>query len=118
MLTLSDCLAIRNEPTLGPCPRPFDPMPPNQTRKYFGKAKEELKDWGRNDIVHPDDLPRVIEAWRKSVETGQNYEVEQRNRRADGICRWFQCRARLVRSADGEIPAWYWLLDIERPVDL
>jgi formate hydrogenlyase transcriptional activator len=85
-----------------------------QTLEYFGKTKEELKGWGRNDIVHPDDLPRVIEAWRRSVETGQNYEMEQRNRRADGIYRWFQCRGRPVRNAEGEITAWYWLLiDIE-----
>ena len=46
-----------------------------QTQEYFGKTKEELKDWGRNDIVHPDDLPRVIGAWRESIETGQNYET-------------------------------------------
>jgi formate hydrogenlyase transcriptional activator len=85
-----------------------------QTLEYFGKTKEELKDWAGNDIVHPDDLPRIIDAWRKSVETGQNYEVEQRNRRADGVYRWFQARGRPVRNADDEVTAWYWLLtDIE-----
>jgi formate hydrogenlyase transcriptional activator len=82
----------------------------HQTLEYFGKTKEELKDWGRNDIVHPDDLPRVIEAWSKSIETGQNYEVEQRNRRADGVYRWFQARGRPVRNEEDEITAWYWLL--------
>src|SRR5262249_10008875 len=71
--------------------------------------REELKDWSRIDIVHPDDLPRVIEAWRKSVETGQPYEVEQRNRRADGVYRWVQSRGRAVRNRKGEITAWYWL---------
>jgi PAS domain S-box-containing protein len=82
----------------------------HQTLEYFGKTKQELKDWDRNDIVHPDDLPRVIEAWRKSIETGQDYEVEQRNRRADGVYRWFQARGRPVRNAEDEISAWYWLL--------
>jgi formate hydrogenlyase transcriptional activator len=81
-----------------------------QTQEYFGKTKEELKDWGRNDIVHPDDLPRVIGAWRKSIETGQNYETEHRTRRADGVYRWFQARDRPVRNAEDEITAWYWLL--------
>jgi PAS domain S-box-containing protein len=85
-----------------------------QTLEYFGKTKEELEDWRRNDIVHPGDLPRVIDAWRKSVETGENYDVEQRNRRGDGVYRWFQARGRPVRNAEGEITAWYWLLiDIE-----
>jgi PAS domain S-box-containing protein len=85
-----------------------------QVLEYFGKSSEELKDWSRLDIVHPDDLPRVIEAWRKSVETGQPYEVEQRNRRADGVYRWVQSRGRAVRNPKGEITAWYWLnTDIE-----
>src|SRR5215468_5880488 len=80
-----------------------------QVLEYFGKSREELKDWSRIEIVHPDDLPRVIEAWRKSVETGQPYEVEQRNRRADGVYRWVQSRGRAVRNSKGEITAWYWL---------
>jgi PAS domain S-box-containing protein len=85
-----------------------------QLLDYFGKRREELKDWSRIGIVHPDDLPRVIEAWRRSVETGQTYEVEQRNRRADGVYRWFQSRGRAVRNPKGEITAWYWVnTDIE-----
>jgi len=85
-----------------------------QTQEYFGKTNEELKDWSRIDIVHPDDLSRVIAAWRASVETGQTYEVEQRNRGADGVYRWFQSRGRAVRNPKGEITAWYWLnTDIE-----
>jgi len=81
-----------------------------QTIEYFGKTKEELKDWARAGIVHPDDLPRAIEAWRKSIETGRDHEVEQRNRRADGVFRWFQARGRAVRNQEGEITGWYWLL--------
>jgi len=85
-----------------------------QSLEYFGKSSEELKDWSRSDIVHPDDLPRVIEAWRMSIETGHTYEVEQRNRGADGVYRWFQSRGRAVRDPQGEITAWYWLnTDIE-----
>src|SRR5262249_16548465 len=45
-----------------------------QVLEYFGKPPDELKDWSRNDIVHPEDLPHVIAAWRQSVETGQTYE--------------------------------------------
>jgi PAS domain S-box-containing protein len=85
-----------------------------QLLEYFGKSEEELKDWSRNGVVHPDDLPRVIDAWRKSIETGQPYDLEQRNRRADGAYRWFQARARPVRNSRGEITSWYWLnTDIE-----
>ena len=68
-----------------------------QTLEYFGKTNEELKDWALIGAVHPDDLPRVIEARKKSIEAGQIYEVEHRCRRADGVYRWFQVRGLPVR---------------------
>src|SRR5919106_1973335 len=42
--------------------------------EYFGSSLEELTGWGSNDAVHPDDLPRVIEAFTHSVATGDAYE--------------------------------------------
>jgi len=38
--------------------------------EYFGKTYDELKHWETTDAIHPDDLPRVIAAWKNSVETG------------------------------------------------
>ncbi|HEY6261135.1 MAG TPA: PAS domain-containing protein, partial [Nitrospiraceae bacterium] len=85
-----------------------------QTLEYFGKTTEELKNWALIEAVHPDDLPGVIEARKKSIEAGQIYEVEHRCRRADGVYRWFQVRGLPVRSAEGTITSWYLLLsDIE-----
>jgi len=81
-----------------------------QTLEYFGKTNEELKDWSLIGAVHPDDLPRVIEARTKSIEAEQIYEVEHRCRRADGVYRWFQVRGVPVRNAENEITAWYLLL--------
>jgi PAS domain S-box-containing protein len=85
-----------------------------QTLEYFGKTKEQLKDWSLIGAVHPDDLPSIIEARAKSIETGQVYQVEHRCLRADGVYRWFQVRGLPVRTAEGAITAWYLLLtDIE-----
>src|SRR5215510_9634511 len=81
-----------------------------QTLEYFGKTNEELKNWSLIGAVHPDDLPRVIEARTKCIETGQIYEVEHRCRRADGLYRWFQVRGLPVRNAEGVISTWYLLL--------
>jgi len=81
-----------------------------QTLEYFGKTNEDLKDWSLIGVVHPDDLPRVIEARTKSIEAGQIYEVEHRCRRADGVYRWFQVRGLPVRNTENEITAWYLLL--------
>jgi PAS domain S-box-containing protein len=80
-----------------------------QTVDYFGKT-EELKDWALIGAVHPDDLPRVIEARKKSIEEGRIYEIEYRCRRADGVYRWFQVRGLPVRDAENKITAWYLLL--------
>jgi PAS domain S-box-containing protein len=81
-----------------------------QTLEYFGKTNEELKDWALIGAVHPDELPRVIEARKKSIESGQIYEVEHRCRRADGVYRWFQVRGLPVRNNEHTITAWYLLL--------
>jgi PAS domain S-box-containing protein len=81
-----------------------------QTLEYFGKTNEELKNWALIDVVHPDDLPRVIEARKKSLEEGQIYDVEHRGRRADGVYRWFQVRGLPVRDGENKITAWYLLL--------
>ncbi|HWO33481.1 MAG TPA: PAS domain-containing protein, partial [Candidatus Acidoferrum sp.] len=81
-----------------------------QVLEYFGKPAEELKNWATSDAVHPDDLPRLIDTWRHSVETGQPFALEFRQRRADGVYRWFQPRALPARDTDGRITAWYMLL--------
>ena len=81
-----------------------------QVLEYFGRTIEELKDWSTSDVVHPDDLPRVIDLWRRSVEAGQPYEYELRQRRADDMYRWFQSRALPVRDRGERISAWYMLL--------
>jgi len=81
-----------------------------QVMEYFGKTVEELKNWAFSDAVHPDDLQRVVDAWKHSVETGQPYDLELRQRRADGVYRWFQSRALPHRNAEGGVTGWYMLL--------
>ena len=78
-----------------------------QVLEYFGKTTEELKNWAISDAHHPDDLPRVIDAYRRAIETGEPLDVETRNRRADGVYRWFHVRGRPQRDADGRIVRWY-----------
>src|SRR2546428_289041 len=80
-----------------------------QLLDYFGKTLDELNGWATNDVIHPDDLSRVIAAFTSSIETGQPYDVEQRCRRADGAYRWFQVRSLPVRDTEGHIIRWYTL---------
>ena len=78
-----------------------------QVLEYFGKTAEEMKNWAIGDAHHPDDLARVIDVYRRSIETGEPLDVETRNRRADGVYRWFHVRGRAQRDADGQIVRWY-----------
>jgi len=76
--------------------------------EYFGKTFEELKDWATSDdVVHPDDLPRALAAWSRSVETGTPFACEHRLRRGDGTHRWFQWRGHPLRDAEGRVTRWY-----------
>jgi len=74
--------------------------------EYFGKTAEELKEWTTTDAVHPEDLPRVLSAWRQSIESGQPFTDEHRQRRSDGVYRWFQVQGLPVRDAEGRIVRW------------
>jgi len=77
-----------------------------QVLDYFGKTLEELKEWASTDAVHPDDLPGVIAVWRRSVESGRPYDMELRQRSADGVYRWFHVQGLPVRDAEGRIIRW------------
>jgi PAS domain S-box-containing protein len=86
--------------------------------EYFGRTLDELKKWGMVDAVHPDDLPRVIDAWRSAVATGLPYEIEHRMRRADGVYRWFQVRGVPLRDDAERIVRWHVLMtDIDERKD-
>lgn len=75
--------------------------------EYFGKTTEELRGWVTADVVHPDDLPKVIATWSGAVETGHPYEIESRQRRADGVYRWFRTSGFPLRDREGCIVRWY-----------
>ncbi len=57
-------------------------------------------------LFHPDDQPRAWERWRRSLETGETYEVEYRLRHHSGLYRWTLGRALPVRDASGQIVRW------------
>jgi PAS domain S-box-containing protein len=82
----------------------------HQALEYFGKTTEELRNWTTSGAIHPDDLPCVIDAFRRAIETGDPLEHEHRSRRADGVYRWYQTRGLPQRDAEGHIIRWYILV--------
>ena len=80
------------------------------TLEYFGKTLEELKRWWTGGETHPEDLPRVVEVFTRSIVSGDPFEFEVRARRFDGVYRWFQSRGFPLRDTNGHIVRWYNLL--------
>jgi PAS domain S-box-containing protein len=87
---------------------------------YLGARQEALNplpdgnEFGWRQIVHPDDYERVAARWRHCLQTGDDYDGEQRLRRADGVYRWFRNFGRPSRDSHGCITEWYGTtIDIE-----
>jgi PAS domain S-box-containing protein len=55
------------------------------------------------NVIHPEDLDRILNARTRAYEAGRTYETEVRIRRADGEYRWHLTRAEPMRAEDGEI---------------
>jgi PAS domain S-box-containing protein len=85
-----------------------------QHMAYYGRTLEELRAWEQTDAIHPDDLERVVSDWQRYMAAGQPCDAELRQRRHDGVYRWFHYRAVPSRGADGAIVRWFVLAtDIE-----
>ncbi len=85
-------------------------MVSHQALEFFGRTFEELSEWGTSDMIHPEDLPGVIEAFSRALSTGHPYEFSARFMRADGVYRWFQDRGCPLRDRNGDIARWYSLI--------
>ena len=85
-------------------------MVSRQALEFFGRTIEELREWGTNDTIHPEDLPGVIDAYSRAISAGRPYEFQMRFRRADGVYRWFQERGFPLRDKNGNIARWYLLI--------
>jgi PAS domain S-box-containing protein len=85
-----------------------------QVFEYFGRSLEELKNWETSDALHPEDLPRVLELFKRAIASGIPFNYELRLRHFDGEYRWFDTRHVPIREDSGCIARWYALAtDIE-----
>ena len=93
--------------------------------EYTGTTPGQSLDAGWRSALHPDDMERAVERWRSAVETGADFDIQYRLRRADGVHHWFLGRALPLRKEGGAILKWFGTLtDIdehkraERSLDL
>jgi PAS domain S-box-containing protein len=75
--------------------------------EYSGRSFAQNKDWGWQEILHPDDIQNCLKRWTESLQSGNPYQVEYRIRRAsDGAYRWHLGRAVPMRSEEGKVLHW------------
>jgi PAS domain S-box-containing protein len=57
--------------------------------------------------IHPEDAPRMRDAWRAAAHDATELDVELRLRGRDGQWSWYSCRAQPVRDTRGRPVKWY-----------
>ncbi|MEN9576156.1 MAG: hypothetical protein RL514_4011 [Verrucomicrobiota bacterium] len=74
--------------------------------RIYGVSEDELKVPGAalgGGRVHPEDAPRLHEAWAALFERQQRFEVECRYQRKDGRRAWLLLRASAIYEKDGQL---------------
>jgi PAS domain S-box-containing protein len=75
---------------------------------YFATPFSELIASGWTEVVHPEDLGRMLDRWQIALATGEPYENELRLRRAaDGAYRWHLTRAIPMTDRSGAVVKWF-----------
>jgi PAS domain S-box-containing protein len=76
-----------------------------QWHVYTGLAFAQCEGWKWKRVVHPEDLQRLLQRWRKALHAGRRFETECRLRQADGTFRWHLVRA-IPEVENGATIAW------------
>lgn len=74
--------------------------------EYTGTTYEGMQGWGWRSVHDPEELPRVLAAWEKSIQTQQPFEQEFPLRRNDGVFRWFLTRVTPIFDETGTLLRW------------
>ncbi len=82
---------------------------------YTGSTPEQMAGWGWQAMHDPEVLPTVMAEWKRSIETGEPFEMTFPLRGADGRFRQFLTRVEPVRNAAGGVTRWFGTnTDVER----
>ncbi len=73
---------------------------------YSGLPFDSLKNWGWGNIIHPEDFEKNNRQWRHSIDTGNEFEIEERFLSKDGEYRWHLSRGLSCKDENGKILMW------------
>ena len=74
--------------------------------EYTGMSSEQLQETGWAQFIHPDERKDYENKWRRSLETGDYFEMELRFLDRFGKYKWHLSRAEAVRDENGIIKMW------------
>ena len=74
--------------------------------EYTGTTYEEMQGWGWQSVHDPNELPRVMAGWTRSIATRQPFDQTFPLRRKDGMFRWFLTRVAPMFDDGGELVRW------------
>jgi PAS domain S-box-containing protein len=74
---------------------------------FTGTTLEQVDGWGWREVLDPILLPKVLESWEQSLESGEPFEMEYSLRSADGHYGWFLTRGFPLRDNAGKIVRWF-----------
>ncbi|MGE3168387.1 MAG: sigma 54-interacting transcriptional regulator [Pyrinomonadaceae bacterium] len=76
--------------------------------EFSGRTPEDFREWhwAENGIVHPEDVPRLLEEQRASISSREPLETEARLRRYDAEFRWFRIGFAPLLDESQEVIKW------------
>ena len=80
---------------------------------YAELPADRIMDWGFLELYHPDDIPEMVEIWKRDLEHSDHTQLKGRIRGGDGKYRWFYFSGRKLTDANGLV-RWFGVnIDIE-----
>lgn len=80
---------------------------------YAGRPADQILEWGFLDLYHTDDLPGMVDIWKRDLEHSDQTALKGRIRGADGNYRWFYFSGRKLIDANGVVRWFGCNIDIE-----
>jgi PAS domain S-box-containing protein len=74
---------------------------------YTGTTYEQMEGWGWQTVHDPEQLPAVMENWKASIASGNNFEMTFPLLGAEGKYRQFLTRVLPMKDANGKIYQWF-----------
>jgi PAS domain S-box-containing protein len=75
--------------------------------EYTGRSPEQSLGWDWTEALEHETVSQMSQRWRRSLETGEAFEMEYTLRCTDGSRRWFLSQVRPLRDSSGAIVRWF-----------